>query len=654
MGRRSGATTRKRQHHAAPQRAPSARPVGVNAPSVATTGSGAVAERLVRPVEAPHAVAVRGHTKEIASQQGERTGYLVLALCVASCWLSAWHYAPAPAVRTSASIAAASAITLGEPVQRISVPTLAFASRNPLPVTLVAAAAQSRPGQVRHSTVGTIPAYEPPAAEEALSLISRHMSVRPAAGFLTRSAPVDTTAAMSLRFDKRARSIVHPLIEPLAPEGLEQSGEVAGDPHPYALIGASAAVASVIPVDPSSSVLAARAENPPIVLAPVDGPGAPSLGPIDPAPDRITLAPELSSASLTPPVPPTDARAVTVQEPASPRIRRRPAIRPPFPAWPSFEPPLTRHFRQPTLAAPTPVAGLLPSSTSDVASDRRDSAHTALAAMCPAERSQHTGTIDNRSEGPIAVDTEEGQRKFGLALAHAAMAQTSSFLIYSVSYTRIAYPRGDVPAMYGVCTDVIIRAYRSLGIDLQELVHLGSSRSGDRNIQHRRTEVLRPFFARQGASLPVTDYPEDYLPGDIVTYHRPNNTASKSHIAIVTDIIAPSGRPMIVHNRGWGVQIEDALFLDQVTGHYRYFGPATVRGDAAVAAVPAASAGTSIAGGLVRASLVSMSGRTAWSASGPAPDCGRGERAIITNRDTRLCAPSRASLVPTTDSTDRR
>lgn len=265
-----------------------------------------------------------------------------------------------------------------------------------------------------------------------------------------------------------------------------------------------------------------------------------------------------------------------------------------------------------------------------------------LAQLCRPGPSPLAGSAaDNPASAMAVPNTEQGHRNFGLALAHAAMAQANEFVIYSVSYTRIAYPRGDVPALYGVCTDVIIRAYRSLGIDLQELVHLAAPRSGDRNIQHRRTEVLRKFFARQGTSLPVTDYPEDYRPGDIVTYHRPNNTASKSHIAIVTDIIAPSGRPMVVHNRGWGVQIEDALFLDQVTGHYRYFGQGLGRNDAPIASAPAAPTKKVAAETTVRADIAAITGRTAWSASGPAPDCSRGERAILANRDTRLCAPSR-------------
>jgi uncharacterized protein YijF (DUF1287 family) len=155
-------------------------------------------------------------------------------------------------------------------------------------------------------------------------------------------------------------------------------------------------------------------------------------------------------------------------------------------------------------------------------------------------------------------------------LAKAARAQTEDLVVYTDAYRQIGFPMGDVPAFYGVCTDVVIRAYRALGIDLQVLVHKARLGTGDPSIDHRRTKTLRRFFARHGVSLPVTDFVESYRPGDIVTYHRPGGRTSQSHIAIVSDVIAPSGRPMIVHNRGWGPQLEDALFASEITGHYRF------------------------------------------------------------------------------------
>lgn len=188
---------------------------------------------------------------------------------------------------------------------------------------------------------------------------------------------------------------------------------------------------------------------------------------------------------------------------------------------------------------------------------------TAAAAQCQWEKPEkQTGTV-----APVAGETPEA---FGKALAAAAVRQTHDFGVYTDKYRTLAFPMGDVPKLYGVCTDVIIRAYRVLGVDLQARVHAAQLGSGDASIAHRRTFTLRRYFASRGASLPISAFAEDYLPGDVVTYYRPQNSGSRDHIAIVADAIGPSGHPMIVHNRGWGPQMEDALFVDKITGHYRY------------------------------------------------------------------------------------
>ncbi len=145
-------------------------------------------------------------------------------------------------------------------------------------------------------------------------------------------------------------------------------------------------------------------------------------------------------------------------------------------------------------------------------------------------------------------------------------------VVYSARYQVMAYPMGDVLPLHGACTDLVIRAYRAVGVDLQALVQRARSGKGDPNIDHRRTSTLRRYFERFGASLPVSAFPEDYKPGDIVTYHRPYGRISNAHIAIVSDVLTPKGRPMVVHNRGYGPQLEDALFADPITGHYRFDG----------------------------------------------------------------------------------
>lgn len=168
---------------------------------------------------------------------------------------------------------------------------------------------------------------------------------------------------------------------------------------------------------------------------------------------------------------------------------------------------------------------------------------------------------------------DENAQIFAGQLVDAARAQISVPTLYDPSYRKIPYPAGDVPWYIGVCTDVIVRAYRALGIDLQELVHASNVGSGDRNIDHRRVTVLGKFFARQGVSLPITDNPKDYRAGDIVTYYVPDGTFSKTHIAIVSNRENINGVPLVIHNRGYGVQEEDWLFADKITGHYRFQTP---------------------------------------------------------------------------------
>jgi hypothetical protein len=176
--------------------------------------------------------------------------------------------------------------------------------------------------------------------------------------------------------------------------------------------------------------------------------------------------------------------------------------------------------------------------------------------------------------GASAVAAATGS---GSELAAAARRQTWIPVIYNPAYRKIDYPNGDVPWYFGVCTDVVVRAYRTLGIDLQELVQRAGVGSGDPNIDHRRVPTLRAFFKRRGVSLPVSRAAGDYAPGDIVTYHLPNGRFSKTHIAIVSDRKSRDGVPLIIHNRGFGVQEEDWLFAEEITGHFRYLPGSTVK-----------------------------------------------------------------------------
>jgi len=176
-------------------------------------------------------------------------------------------------------------------------------------------------------------------------------------------------------------------------------------------------------------------------------------------------------------------------------------------------------------------------------------------------------------------------RQFLQNLSAAAIERTHHQVRYDSAYVRIPYPGGDVPADTGVCTDEVIRAYRSLGVDLQKVVHEDMVQNfsayprswrwllakPDPNIDHRRVPNLMVFFSRKGESLPITGRADDYSPGDLVTWDLGGGVP---HIGIVVDRKSPqTGRYMVVHNIGAGPQMEDVLFNWRITGHFRYFGP---------------------------------------------------------------------------------
>lgn len=170
--------------------------------------------------------------------------------------------------------------------------------------------------------------------------------------------------------------------------------------------------------------------------------------------------------------------------------------------------------------------------------------------------------------------------EFATKLSQAAITLTHDRVVYDGAYVRIPYPMGDVAKDKGVCTDVVIRAYRKLNIDLQELVHLdmksnfhlypknwGLSRP-DTNIDHRRVPNLQVFFSRKGKSLGISQDAADYKTGDIVTWLV---NGRLPHIGIVTHKRSADGkRPLIVHNIGGGQVLEDCLFSYKITGRYQF------------------------------------------------------------------------------------
>jgi uncharacterized protein YijF (DUF1287 family) len=166
-------------------------------------------------------------------------------------------------------------------------------------------------------------------------------------------------------------------------------------------------------------------------------------------------------------------------------------------------------------------------------------------------------------------------------MLEGAIAQAGVTTGYDPAYVALDYPNGDVPEKTGVCSDVVVRAFRKAGIDLQKEVHedMKSARSAyptrwgaippDRNIDHRRVLNLMTYFTRQGKSLPITTSATDYQPGDIVAWEL---SSGIDHIGIVTNMMSDSDdRYLIVHNIGAGARVEDRLFAWTIKGHYRFF-----------------------------------------------------------------------------------
>lgn len=165
-------------------------------------------------------------------------------------------------------------------------------------------------------------------------------------------------------------------------------------------------------------------------------------------------------------------------------------------------------------------------------------------------------------------------------LAHAAFELTKIQVEYDPAYFSIPYPNGDIPEGKGVCTDVVIRAYRKVGIDLQQLVHedmrsnfsaypkkWGATKT-DRNIDHRRVPNLMTYFERQGSKLPHSENAADYQPGDVVCW---NLGGGITHIGIVSNRKSSDGKRFtIIHNIGAGQVEQDCLFEYTIIGQYRF------------------------------------------------------------------------------------
>jgi uncharacterized protein YijF (DUF1287 family) len=196
----------------------------------------------------------------------------------------------------------------------------------------------------------------------------------------------------------------------------------------------------------------------------------------------------------------------------------------------------------------------------------------------PSHRGNAKGALPDRPVFKSLPANSSPQLK---QLIDGAVSQAGVTTGYDPSYVSIQYPMGDVPIDTGVCSDVLVRAFRKAGVDLQKEVHEDMARawneypkrwglSGpDPNIDHRRVLNLMKYFERSGKSVPITDEPDDYLPGDIVAWDLGGGIY---HVGMVTNMLSETQREcLIVHNIGAGTRVEDVLLNWTIKGHYRFF-----------------------------------------------------------------------------------
>ena len=187
-----------------------------------------------------------------------------------------------------------------------------------------------------------------------------------------------------------------------------------------------------------------------------------------------------------------------------------------------------------------------------------------------------TTEAQNTKEEQIKKTTEFVPQNFYDSLSISTLSIVNNDIVYTPNWVNIDYPMGDVPEMTGVCSDVIIRAYRKMGIDLQKELHedilsnpnkYPNIDNPDNNIDHRRVPNLSRFFSEYGEILEVTDNPENYKSGDIVYWKLGGKI---DHIGIVTHLKSDNGTPLMVHNICCGQNLEDCLFYYDIYKHFRY------------------------------------------------------------------------------------
>jgi len=355
---------------------------------------------------------------------------------------------------------------------------------------------------------------------------------------------------------------------------------------------------------PVAPVRAAPVQDAPLQGAPLQD------APVQSVPRYTTesvAAPQAPYEPVETVAPPRYDSVETVAVPSYEPVKAAPAYEPVETAAPSPAPkPMA--FARPDPAQYTPLGDLDARSPAPVAAPAYVMAEPGRAAplsraMAPIRDDPQDGRNGRRtSNAEIRQHARKGYRRnaalragglkpkvrsnftpaFGMKLEDAALSRLNPSIRYDARYVKIGYPWGDVDESTGVCSDVIIRSYRKLGIDLQSLIHEDMKRAfraypskriyglkkADPNIDHRRVVNMEAFFERTGASIPIGTSPEDFQPGDVLTWRLSGN---EPHVGIVVSDRDPrSGYPLVVHNLGAGVRKDDLITLSTPVGHFRF------------------------------------------------------------------------------------
>lgn len=184
------------------------------------------------------------------------------------------------------------------------------------------------------------------------------------------------------------------------------------------------------------------------------------------------------------------------------------------------------------------------------------------------------------------VAAQNRRPEFARLVLEGARREAEKGTRYIEQYHTLNFPGGDVPPNTGVCTDLVIRAFRNAGVDLQKRVHedrkanpsaypthIWEYKAADTNIDHRRCQNLTVWFKRHSQSLTIKtdkDSLDEWQAGDVVFYVRPM-ASHPWHVAIVSDKRDHDGMPLIID--AYPPRTAEVYRLDQwapIHSHYRY------------------------------------------------------------------------------------